>query len=109
MYNSIQEVERDIETLRKRIEELEKEKKAIESWTPDERLAEELHSKQCHWNHTDGCGWFYSTWEKPGTERIAYREKARLLQRIIADEVKIQKVGTTRTEEDILRRIINSL
>lgn len=24
-------------------------------------LAEKLHSKMCHYNHTDGCSWFYET------------------------------------------------
>ena len=24
-----------------------------------EELAVALHKKQCRWNHTDGCGWYY--------------------------------------------------
>jgi hypothetical protein len=40
------------------------------------KLATTLHSKFCHWNHTDGCGWGYETWENPGPARTLYVEKA---------------------------------
>lgn len=50
----------------KRREELQRELEALElkeqhllALSDDARLAEELHSMQCRWNHTDGCGWFY--------------------------------------------------
>jgi hypothetical protein len=38
-------------------------------------LAEILHDKQCHWNHTDGCSWYYSSWVKPCGTRTSYLEK----------------------------------
>lgn len=41
-----------------------------------ELIAEGLHSKLCHYNHTDGCGWFYGPDAGPHAE---YREKARAL------------------------------
>lgn len=37
--------------------ELEKEKE--DSLTIVHRLAIVMHDKNCSWNHTDGCGWFY--------------------------------------------------
>ena len=33
-----------------------------EQKTP-EQVAELLHDAMCGWNHTDGCDWFYGTWE----------------------------------------------
>ncbi len=30
----------------------------------DQRLAMSLHSLQCQWNHTDGCGWYYEFKDK---------------------------------------------
>jgi hypothetical protein len=26
------------------------------------RLADCIHDTHCHWNHTDGCDWFYHSW-----------------------------------------------
>jgi hypothetical protein len=39
-------------------------------------LAEYLHGKQCRWNHTDGCSWYYSSWDKPCGTRNSYLDKA---------------------------------
>jgi len=39
-------------------------------------LATSLHSKQCRWNHTDGCSWHYSNWDNPCGPRKSYLEKA---------------------------------
>ena len=42
-----------------------------------------LHDKHCHWNHTDGCGWFYAVkdgkhdWSEYGHQD--YLKKAKLL------------------------------
>lgn len=57
-------IDDSIQELKDRIEELEA-KKALEGADPITRseagqLAIILHSKQCKFNHTDGCGWFYS-------------------------------------------------
>ena len=59
------------------IKKLKQEKEYLESLPEDVRLAEILHSYKCGWNHTDGCGWYYSSWEKPCGIRNEYREKAR--------------------------------
>ena len=31
--------------------------------TEAQELAELVHKKTCHWNHTDGCSWFYESWD----------------------------------------------
>jgi hypothetical protein len=46
---------------------------------PDMELAELLHNITCSANHTDGCGWLYESWEKPGSARLRYQERAQLL------------------------------
>ena len=78
MKNNIQ-----IETINKQIADLENQKKEIEykldnikKLAPEKQLAELLHSKQCHWNHTDGCGWYYESWDKPGHSRTEYLNTA---------------------------------
>lgn len=43
----------------------------------DRRLAEELHSMQCHSNHEDGCGWF---WESTNKWEQGYAHKRWLVK-----------------------------
>lgn len=43
-------------------------------------IAEALHSSECHWNHTDGCSWFYEKWDGPhNTTRMEWFAKAQTL------------------------------
>jgi hypothetical protein len=46
----------------------------------EQKVAELLHEKLCHFNHTDGCDWHYWSWEndKFGT-RKRYMTKAKKL------------------------------
>lgn len=45
---------------------------------PEEiKIAEVLHTHLCNWNHTDGCSWFYESWEDPGCSKKDYLEKAK--------------------------------
>ena len=44
---------------------------------PEFNLAEALHTVQCHYNHTDGCDWFYYSWDPIGGSRVRYLQKAR--------------------------------
>jgi len=47
----------------------------FEALTEAQKLATLLHEKFCNWNHTDGCGWFYSEkWDEYSRKR--YLEKA---------------------------------
>lgn len=39
------------------IEKLENELRKVDPYTAD--IAVEIHNKTCHWNHTDGCSWYY--------------------------------------------------
>lgn len=62
--------------LQQKINKLKNEKEAFESLTPRQRLAELIHDKQCRWNHTDGCGWFYEKWDSVGHSKGEYLKKA---------------------------------
>lgn len=42
-----------------------------------QHVATELHNMFCGRNHTDGCGWFYSTWDVLCLARNKWFEKAR--------------------------------
>jgi len=70
------ELDEEIKEYEEKIKELKKEKKRKSNLPDDQRLAEALHEKQCHWAHEDQCGWFYESWEKPGYSRNEYLEKA---------------------------------
>lgn len=53
------ELDMAIESARERIAELQNEKERRSELPEDKKLAEYLHSKQCQWDHTEGCSWFY--------------------------------------------------
>lgn len=53
------ELDMEIESARERIAELQSEKERRSELPEDKKLAEYLHSKQCQWDHTEGCSWFY--------------------------------------------------
>lgn len=50
--------------------------------TPEQHLATYLHEKNCMHNHTDGCGWYYSNWKKPGYAKKEYLAKAKRLLKV---------------------------
>lgn len=70
------------EELRKRKEE----ENRLSALTPERRLAEKLHERLCHWNHTDGCGWFYGSWSNPCDTRKRWAAKAQAALQITDEE-----------------------
>lgn len=58
----IQKLEAEAKQRQKELEELRRKEEALKAGEP-RAVAEFLHEKECHWNHTDGCGWLYETWE----------------------------------------------
>lgn len=75
------ELEARVQSLLAEIAEVEAEMNRRDEMNDDERLAEYLHSKSCHWDHTEGCSWHYETnsskvdWT--GYAHSRYLEKAR--------------------------------
>lgn len=46
-----------------------------------EEIADYLHSKECHSDHTDQCGWYYEKWEeKLGWARRRYWKRAKRIK-----------------------------
>lgn len=43
-------------------------------------LCDEVHGLLCHWNHTDGCGYYYESWDRPGH---AKNEEMKRVQRLM--------------------------
>ena len=82
-------IDRKIIELQAQIDKLNVEKKRLQELSPEKRLAEALHSLQCNWNHTDGCGWFYETdWKDvwaQNSSHARYLEKARKVMNALPD------------------------
>lgn len=79
-------IDKQIEELEAKIQVLKLEKEKLIKMPKNYRLAEAIHSKQCRWNHEDGCGWFYENWENPGRSRQPYVEKANAMLREMSFE-----------------------
>lgn len=73
----LEEKRNQLEQLKTEIDKLEAEKKQFNAMKPEYKLADILHTKMCRQNHTDGCGWFYESWERIGSSRKSYIEKAK--------------------------------
>ena len=59
------------------IRELEDERLRLEvAASPNRELATYIHETFCTWNHTDGCAWFYGSWENPRWEHGQWLKKA---------------------------------
>lgn len=87
-YNTIESIEKEIQDLELKRQELLKKKSELNELTPAQQLANVLHAKQCHWNHIDACGWDYSSWNAPCPTRIEYLKKAeRILREVDLDTV----------------------
>ena len=48
----------------------------VQGMTKEQQFAEMLHTRLCHSNHTDGCGWGYETDWKHGVH-LDYLERAK--------------------------------
>ena len=88
----------EIEALREQLEKEEAKLADFKKLTPAKQLAVELHESQCHWNHTDGCFWFYGrdddaqNWESDRT-RKDYLEKSEALLKITDYETVIKIIN----------------
>lgn len=75
-------LQNDILSLQDEISRLQEERKTLDG-NELYRIAESLHSAKCNWNHTDGCSWFYETWDGStgagNRERMIWVGKARNL------------------------------
>lgn len=74
---TLPDIDSAIGTLEKKLEELKAHREAVSRKSPEHVLAEKLHSKQCRWDHTSGCDWYYGSWESPRYAQGEYLTKAR--------------------------------
>lgn len=79
-----------IARLERQIAQLREEKAQAERMSPERKLATALHDLMCHYNHTDGCDWYYSKNFDSHAHGV-YLEKARKMIRW-CDEVGISPV-----------------
>ena len=61
-----------------KLDRIQAKKQALLALPEPQRLATELHSLQCHYNHIDQCGWDYEGWDdvRNNGTRYRYLEKA---------------------------------
>lgn len=71
-----------IKDLEKELTELKEKQKIEGSLSPDKKLAELLHKKLCHGNHTDYCGWEYESWDNIGYSKQNYLDQAKKILKI---------------------------
>lgn len=86
-----------VENLRAELERAEQNLRQHQELTPTHKLAEELHKKLCHWNHTDGCSWEYEHNYGSDDYRFGheyahdqYLEKAKKIAAVTDPEIAIQ-------------------
>jgi len=89
MSDELVDFDEEIAKHKAEIADLQKRKVEFEKNSPDMQLAIYLHSKGCHHNHTDQCGWYYETGEGNdnwnGYEHARYLEIARNMLRDNSD------------------------
>lgn len=74
--NNLRNYDEEISKLEKELKDLKQEKLEYDLLSNDKKLAIAIHSVQCTWNHTDGCGWYYESWDNPSYSKKRYLEKA---------------------------------
>lgn len=83
MARNATQIAQEIADTKHRLEVLEAERKALNALAPLQRLANIMHDSTCTWNHTDGCGWGYESWDGAtpagNSTRSRWLEKARQL------------------------------
>ena len=65
-------------------------------------LANVLHKSDCRHNHTDGCGWFYFSWEKLTPQGKMEYSKAEYLRK--ANQYAAINIGLT--TEDLVKQLL---
>jgi uncharacterized protein (UPF0216 family) len=80
MSSQIQTLKNQIKELQEKIKK-EEEKELLSAHIPKhhKEIAELLHSKMCHANHSDGCGWYYDNGTWTEYSRKTYLHKAQVL------------------------------
>lgn len=74
-----------INKAKEELEKLQAEYDELVNLSPECIIADYIHDKMCHHNHTDGCGWYYEDWKNPGHAHKLYIAKAQQLMRAVSN------------------------
>jgi len=85
----ISDLEKELNSLKEQKEKEEKAIKLSKLSSNTIELAELIHEKLCHWNHTDGCGWYYEKWDdlNLGYSKKEYYKKAEAILKDVSIQV----------------------
>jgi cell division septum initiation protein DivIVA len=72
------ELKEQIAALEKELKKAKDQERKLSSGSPV-AVADFMHEKMCHHNHVDGCGWDYESWDRPGSTRQSWMDKATTL------------------------------
>lgn len=89
MGKRVEEARKALEDAQKALEDAERMEEEDRQNPPTRAIAELLHEKLCHANHTDGCGWFYGSWDNQSWAHKRYYEMA---ERVVAAGITIEDV-----------------
>lgn len=78
------DLEKQIKETQEKLNALRQAKKKLDEMAPEYRLATELHNALCHWNHTDGCSWFYTEDDWNNNPQKRYLAMARKVLAILS-------------------------
>lgn len=71
------DIQKDLDRMQQELEDVRAAAAEKAALPEDKQLAIELHELLCHWNHTDGCGWFYEKdWTGYAHERYLVKARA---------------------------------
>jgi hypothetical protein len=102
----LQKEREELEQARRRIEErldwINKAQNYINSLPFEQRLAELIHDKLCHCNHTDGCEWHYQNWDSidRNSTKYEYLKKAQAMI-AIAKDFEVNPIIITKVIEEL--------
>lgn len=84
---TVEEVDAAIREEESRIQKLKTQRERLLSLPEDKQLAEFLHQRKCHSDHTEVCGWFYEIQDKEhnwkGYAHADYLKKARKILKVV--------------------------
>lgn len=73
-YDDPQQLNRDIFAAEEKLRQLRHAREVYNELSEEQQLANYIHGKMCHENHTDGCTWFYDEWI-PGTDETVFSRR----------------------------------
>lgn len=83
---NIEKTQKQIEELQAQIDSERARRAELAKLGPEFELADTLHAVMCHFNHADGCGWHYESWDGPINARQNWVNKAKRIIETVGAE-----------------------